>query len=99
MAVLLWSLSTLPLLTLAIVREYVIYPADRRDKVACSHTTRALSSIGEVVQMTSYTSALRGVTEFWLVKADSTAELTIRGTVGVRNTRAFLTILPQLIPK
>ncbi len=95
MATLFWYLLILlPVLTLATLHEYVVYPSDRRDTRACSLTNRTLFSMGEVVQVTSYASALRGVTEFWLVKADSTDIHTIRGVVGVRtfNTQTTLSL-------
>ena len=88
----LWLLSNLPFLTLAMLQEYVVYPVERRDQAACAHTNRIISSMVEVVEVTSFHSVLRGVTEFWLVKADSSDRPTIRSIAGVRDREAFLRI-------
>ncbi|KAL8778971.1 MAG: hypothetical protein Q9213_007156 [Squamulea squamosa] len=82
MLTLLASLTAIPLLAQAALREFVVYPRDRLNTTACRNTNRTLFSKGfERVQ--SYSSPRRGVTEFWLVEADSDPTAVTEGVPDV----------------
>ena len=63
--------------------EFVVYPANRRDVSACSHTTDALVRILGASKVQVYRSPIRSTTEFWFIQALETQKGTILQIPGV----------------
>lgn len=64
--------------------EYVIFPVDRKNLRQCSDTNRILESLG-LGRVKRYDSAIREVTEFWLVEADPKQLPFVRRMQGVND--------------
>lgn len=60
-------LATLPVLITA-AQQYLVYPSDRRNSIACFNIDRQLRALGKAY-VRVYHSADRSVTDFWLLES------------------------------
>ena len=82
-SLLLAAVLTFPFFRIADGLQYVVYPPNRTDKSACSTINDYLIRQLHRENVRSYTSPVRGVTEFWFVNAIEPELSTILHDLGV----------------